>query len=57
MDELEDEVYLIEGRYVLVKRTVHKILHPTEAGGIIQQGRALDRTGHLTDNKGKISVL
>ena len=42
---MENEVRLIDGKYVLVKLKVYKFLNPVEAAGLINKNLAIDTTG------------
>ena len=42
---LENEVRLIDGKYVLVKLKIYKFLNPVEAAGLINKNLAIDTTG------------
>ena len=42
---LENEVRLIDGKYVLVKLKIYKFLNPIEAAGLINKNLAIDTTG------------
>ena len=42
---MENEVRLIDGKYVLVELKIHKFLSPVEAAGLINKELAIDNTG------------
>ena len=42
---MENEVRLIDGKYVLIKLKVYKFLSPVEAAGLINKNLAIDTTG------------
>ena len=44
---MENEVRLIDGKYVLVKLKIYKFLNPIEAAGLINKNLAIDTTGDL----------
>ena len=43
--KLENEVRLIDGKYVLVELKIHKFLSSVEAAGLINKELAIDTTG------------
>ena len=45
---MEDEVRLIDGKYVLVRLTIHKFLNPVEAAGLVNKNLATDTTGDFS---------
>lgn len=55
-DKLKNEVHFINNKYVLVTKTIEKILHPMEAAGLVKMLDAEDKTGHFS-GEGLKSVL
>ena len=45
---MENEVRLIDGKYVLIKLKIHKFLSSTEAAGLINKNLAIDTTGDFS---------
>ena len=46
--KMENEVRLIDGKYVLIKLKIHKFLSSTEAAGLINKNLAIDTTGDFS---------
>ena len=45
---MENEVRLIDGKYVLVELKIDKFLSPVEAAGLINKKLAIDTTGDFS---------
>lgn len=54
-DKLKDEIHIIDGKYVLVRKEIFKTLHPTEAGGLVNLGKAHDMTNTIDRKDGLMS--
>lgn len=46
-DKLNQEIHIINGRYVLVEKTIVKTLHPDEARGLVKMYGVTDKTGTI----------
>ena len=51
--KMENEVRLINEKYVLVKLKIHKFLTPVEAAGLINKNLAIDTTGDFSNKSGE----
>ena len=51
--KMENEVRLINEKYVLVKLKIGKFLTPVEAAGLINKNLAIDTTGDFPNKSGE----
>ena len=54
---MENEVRLINKKYVLVKLNIHKFLSSVEAAGLINKNLAIDITGNFSKRGEYLSKL